>query len=457
MPLSAPTTARRTGLDGARRRDGLAATGARRWAGWGTNGAAARPELDPSVPVLLMRVGRYPLHHGTVGAIRSLGRLGVPVYCIVEDGFTPAARSRYLAGHFRWPTTGREEPAELIDGLLRIGRSIRGRPILAATDDEAAVLIAEHAGHLRAGFTVPTVAPGLPRLLATKYMLAALCEEHGIPTPRSLRPSVRDEVLDGAERLGYPIVVKNDAPWVRLERPAVPNTAIVSGRSELEALVNSWPQMPSVLLQEYVPRERATDWIAHAYFGSERDRRVVFTGRKLRSWPPQAGVTTYAYSSSNPEVAWLTRELCSAVGFRGICDLDWRHDALTGEYKLVDFNPRIGAQFRLFERADGVDVIRAMHLDLTGRDLPAGRQIDGRLYVVENLDVPAQIAYRRAGTLEGAPRPCRHRELAWWASDDPVPALVGGVCSAAFGGRQLLSGKFGGYRPAALTKGGPCI
>ena len=55
----------------------------------------------------------------------------------------------------------------------------------------------------------------------------------------------------------------------------------------------------------------------------------------------------------------------------------------------IDFNPRIGAQFRLFERADGVDVIRAMHLDLTGRDLPAGRQVDGRLYVVENLDVPA--------------------------------------------------------------------
>ncbi len=211
------------------------------------------------------------------------------------------------------------------------------------------------------------------------------------------------------------------------------------------------------MLQEYVPRERANDWIAHAYFGSPPDSRVVFTGRKLRSWPPQAGVTTYAYTSSNPEVAWLTRELCGAVGFRGICDLDWRHDAATGEYKLVDFNPRIGAQFRLFERADGVDVIRAMHLDLTGRALPPGRQVDGRLYIVENLDVPAQIAYRRAGELEVAPGPCRHRELAWWASDDPVPALVGGVCSAAFGGRQLLSGKFGGYRPAALTKGGPCV
>ena len=73
-------------------------------------------DVDRSVAVLLMRIGHYPLHHGTVGAIRSLGRLGVPVYTVVEDHFTPAARSRYLTGRFRWPTTGREDPDELAQG-----------------------------------------------------------------------------------------------------------------------------------------------------------------------------------------------------------------------------------------------------------------------------------------------------------------------------------------------------
>jgi D-aspartate ligase len=423
---------------------------ARRRHGSGSDGGPAPPpQLDRSVAVLLMRVGHYPLHHGTVGAIRSLGRLGVPVYTVVEDHFTPAARSRYLAGRFRWPTTGREDADELVEGLMRIGRAIGGRPILVATDEEAAVLIAERAAQLVAQFVLPAVAPGLPRQLATKYTLHSLCVEHGIPTPASAQPRSPDEVLEFAGELGYPVVVKNNAPWVRLTRPAVPNTAIVGDPDEVRRLVESWGAMPTVLLQEYVPRESATDWIAHAYFGAEPGRDVIFTGRKLRSWPPQAGVTTYAYTSSNPEVASLTRELCRKVGFRGICDLDWRFDSLGGDYKLVDFNPRLGAQFRLFERADGVDVIRAMHLDLTGRELPPGRQVDGRLYVVENLDLPAQIAYRRAGELEHIPVPCRHRELAWWARDDPLPALVGGLCSAAFGGRQFLAGKLGGYRPRA--------
>jgi predicted ATP-grasp superfamily ATP-dependent carboligase len=377
---------------------------------------------------------------------------------VVEDHFTPAASSRYLTGRFRWPTTGREDFDALVEGLMRIGRAIGGRPILVATDEEAAVLIAERAARLSEQFVLPVVAPSLPRQLATKSTLHSLCVEHGIPTPASAQPQSADEVLAFAGELGYPVVVKNDAPWLRLTRPAVPNTAIVGDPCEVRLLVESWGAMPTVLLQEYVPRERATDWIAHAYFGAEPDRDVVFTGRKLRSWPPQAGVTTYAYALFNAEVAGLTLELCRKLGFRGICDLDWRFDSLCGEYKLVDFNPRLGAQFRLFERADGVDVIRAMHLDLTGRELAPGRQVDGRLYVVENLDVPAQIAYRRAGELEHAPMPCRHRELAWWARDDPLPALVGGMCSAAFGGRRLLTGKLGGYRPgpSAVREGGGC-
>ncbi|NED89875.1 ATP-grasp domain-containing protein, partial [Streptomyces sp. SID11233] len=87
--------------------------------------------------------GDYPLHHGGVGAIRSLGRLGVPVYAITEDRHTPAAHSRYLRRAFVWPTTGTEEPSRLVAGLLRIGARI-GRPaVLLPTDEEAAVLLAE--------------------------------------------------------------------------------------------------------------------------------------------------------------------------------------------------------------------------------------------------------------------------------------------------------------------------
>ena len=50
------------------------------------------------------------------------------------------------------------------------------------------------------------------------------------------------------------------------------------------------------------------------------------------------------------------------IGYMGIMDFDYRLDLRDGRYKLLDFNPRIGAQFRLFESHDGMDVARAMSL-----------------------------------------------------------------------------------------------
>ena len=151
---------------------------------------ASVPSLAPdrSVPGLVVKIGHYPLHHGGVGAIRSLGRLGVPVCAVTEDRRTPAALSRYLTGRFVWPTTGLESPERLTEGLLRIGRAI-GRPaVLIPTDEEAAVLVAEHADALRERFLLPRLAAGLPRRLASKQGLHELCLAHGVPTPATASP-----------------------------------------------------------------------------------------------------------------------------------------------------------------------------------------------------------------------------------------------------------------------------
>ena len=56
------------------------------------------PALDGDVPALVLKVGRYPIHHGGLGAVRSLGRAGVPTYAVIEDPHTPLARSRLLTG-----------------------------------------------------------------------------------------------------------------------------------------------------------------------------------------------------------------------------------------------------------------------------------------------------------------------------------------------------------------------
>jgi D-aspartate ligase len=83
---------------------------------------------DRRVPALILKVGQYPPHSGSVAVVRTLGRLGIPVYAITEDRLTPAAVSRYCTGRFVWRATGLEDPAFLAAarGRAAIGPRSRG-------------------------------------------------------------------------------------------------------------------------------------------------------------------------------------------------------------------------------------------------------------------------------------------------------------------------------------------
>jgi D-aspartate ligase len=392
---------------------------------------------DRSVPALVIKIGHYPLHSGGVAAIRTLGRLGVPVYAITEDGFTPAAVSRYCTGRFVWRTTGQEDPELLVDGLRKIGRRLGQRSVAVPVDDESAVLFAEHAAALSEYFIFPSVPPGLPRKLADKQSLHELCLAHGVPTPQSMVPSSAAELAAFAAGASFPVVAKNAEVWTRRRAPAVPSTTILHGADELLALARG-DATPNMILQEYIPAEDAEDWIVQAYCDASSRCLVLGTGVKVRSWPPHAGATACAYVVANPDLAEQARRFFSQIGFQGIADLDWRLDRRDGQYKLVDFNPRMGNQFRLFQTVAGVDVVRALHLDLTGRPVPAGDQVGGRRIVIEHADLPARLAYRGSGPApSSAPRHATSTELAWLAVDDPLPFLAVWPRLAGLAGARL--------------------
>ncbi|MFD3663105.1 ATP-grasp domain-containing protein [Streptomyces sp. NPDC058659] len=389
--------------------------------------APGDPLLDPAVPALLAKIGRYPQHHGGLGVVRTLGRAGVTVHAVVEDRLTPVALSRHLSRAFVRPTTGLERQDVLVAALLDIGRSVGTRCVPVPTDDEAAILIAEHYEALSECFLLPRVPPGLPRLLAGKASLHVLCEELGVASPRTRAPVTLDELVDAGRELGFPVVLKNRDAWTRLRNPAVGGTTAV--RDERGLLDRFAPGvLPPLLVQEYIPREWAEDWITHLYCGFGGEPRVAFTGLKLRSWPPYAGVTTRAVALGNPTLVKLAADLCRRIGYSGAADLDWRYDRRDERYKLVDFNPRTGAQFRLFENVDGVDVVRAMHLDLTGRDVPRGPQVEERVFVAGQLDLPSVAAWlREEHRLPPDLLPGPETERAWLSREDPLPAVAEAV------------------------------
>jgi predicted ATP-grasp superfamily ATP-dependent carboligase len=406
---------------------------------------ASRPALDASVPVLLLRLDPNPFHHGTLGAIRSLGRAGVEVHALVESARTPAARSRYLhRAHVAGP--GEASAVAAPDGLAallcRISEAI-GRPaVLIPMDDVGAVGVPELLGSLPGRFLTPRQPAGLPARVADKAELAALCHGLGIPHPPTVVPCSAAEAGRAASELGLPAVAKWSRPWLLRHAPAsagarpLTSTALVRTSGDARALYARSVEAGSrLLLQARVPGGRADEWFFHGCFTDVEGCALGGAGRKERSWPVGTGLTAVGRWLANPQVEAAAVRLAEHLGYRGVLDLDFRRDQSTGAYHLLDFNPRPGAQFRLFTRGDGLDVVRALHLYLTGRRVPQGRPAHGRLFVVENYAALSVARSPRAGGGPRRPSGGRRREVetAWAAADDPQPfaAMAAAWCLRA--------------------------
>jgi D-aspartate ligase len=387
---------------------------------------ATPPASDGIVPVLILKVGRYVLHHGTVGIIRSLGRMGVPVYCVVEDRFSPAAVSRYLTGALIWETGGLDAQ-RLLEGMAHIGKRLNSPTIVIPTDDVAAIFLAEQAATLQQWFLFPQQPSMLPRTLANKRELYLLCKRIGVAYPETVFPSSIDDVREFVEHASFPVVVKAAESWLVPEGGRT--TSIARTPEQAYAIYRSTekPYVRQLIFQEYIPPDYGEDWFFHGYRNERSDWCVGFTGRKLRSYPPFAGPTTLGKAVANDPLRQQAEALLQAISYSGIMDLDYRYDKRDRQYKLVDFNPRIGAQFRLFEDCAGVDVARALYLDLTGRRVPRSRPITGRTFIAELHDLAASIGYFNQGKLtvhEWWLSLSGTRELSWFSCDDPLPFLM---------------------------------
>ncbi len=396
--------------------------------------------IDTSTPAVVLKFDPNVMHHGALGAIRSLGRRGVPVYAVVERSWAPAARSRHLTGRLAWrPDPDQAERTRA--GLNRLADRIGRRAVLIPTDDAGAIFLAEQGDSLRDRFLFPVQPPALPRRLAGKHTLAQLCAELGVATAAVLLTDSAQKGRRFAAEVGYPLIAKLATPWTAAVAGLRPTSVI---RSEQD-LAGAWAAAEragaSLMLQEFIPAQPGGDWFVHAYGDANCAPRPLFTGMKIRSYPAHAGLTSFGRAVANERLRRETARLFTRLGYRGIADLDLRLDPRDDSYKLLDFNPRLGAQFRLFRDWAGLDMVTAAYLDLTGQEFAVRGQVSGRRFLVENYDPLGALSYWRAGelgpvswlrSLYGA------EETAWFAWDDLLPFGLMCVRMAARAGRPFV-------------------
>jgi predicted ATP-grasp superfamily ATP-dependent carboligase len=163
------------------------------------------------------------------------------------------------------------------------------------------------------------------------------------------------------------------------------------------------------------------------YFDKNSQCLFGVTGKKIRRFPVNTGITSLGVCLRNDTIAEMTIDFMKSIGYRGILDIGYRFDTRDGKYKVLDVNPRIGCTFRLFTSIDGMDVIRALYLDMTGRPVPSAPAAEGRKWIVEDFDLFSALrSYLNHNlTLKGWVDSLRGvEEAACFALDDPLPFLL---------------------------------
>ncbi len=360
-----------------------------------------------------------------LGIARSLGRRGIQVWVIDEGDYLVARRSRYVARSLPWPgDVGEAEQAGFLVALAD-EHDLHGWTLFA-TSDETAALVARHHAALADPFRLTTPPWEQTRLAYDKLLTYELAASVGVAAPWTHHPASRDELR--SIDLTFPCILKPAAKQ-GLNRFTHDKAWPVSDRDELIARYDEACAMVGaahVMVQELIPGGGEEQFSFGAACVEGRPVGSI-VARRRRQYP-----VTFGHSSSfvetvdAPEVERDARRLLEAIGYSGLIEVEFKRDPRSGEYKVLDVNPRLWTWFALGARA-GVD-FPYLGLQLANGELPDElRARSGVRWVRMATDVLAAGAQIRDGTLSPGAylRSIRPPvQFAVLAADDPRPLLA---------------------------------
>lgn len=313
-----------------------------------------------------------------MAAVRSLGRAGHWVAVGERTRFAPGLYSRYRNLRIVYPDPVREV-ARFIPFLRDTIRRHRVQ-VLLPMEEETLLTVLHHRDRLPRSCRIPFAPASLIETARDKGKLLRLAREVGLPTPRTVEPEDPSDVPAAARDLGFPLVVK----------PRIGTGARgLSYVDRPEDLLPAWERAsrPGLrpLLQERLPPGGIG--IGVSVLCAERGRPVaVFSHRRIREYPPTGGASTCRESVRAPVLERRAIALLEALSWMGVAMVEFREDRRTGEYPILELNPRFWGSLSLPIRAgvdfpdllcrmamgEAVGPVRAYRLGVRGRTLLPG-------------------------------------------------------------------------------------
>lgn len=357
-----------------------------------------------------------------LGVARSLARAHVPVWLLDANARRPEMRTRAAK-----PLQIRGLHGEtLVEELERLGQGpFAGlRPVLLLTQEETVKTVSHYRDRLKPFYRFRLPPTDIVDVLLHKYGFQRLAEQHGAPIPKLVRVTTQFD-LPSLGDLHYPAVVKPGERNAGYSRQFKKAYRVENAETAVSLVRSILAVMPDVVAQEWIEGPDSNIYFCLQYLDRDSRPMASFTGRKIRSWPPEVGGTASctAAPEAHAELSAITELFFGQAGVAGMASMEYKRDDRTGEFRMVE--PTIGRTDYQEEVAtlNGVNLPLAAYCSELGLPIPAPATTrHPKAWRVRVQDEQsALLQHQRPGS--GFPRGCRVAD-ALWRWNDPMPFVA---------------------------------
>jgi predicted ATP-grasp superfamily ATP-dependent carboligase len=385
------------------------------------------PRMATSAPIPVVLVGGISL-------VRTLGLAGIPAVVATSNPEEPALASRHCTRRYLIPCLDSGAPAA--EALAALGGQLANQygrrvPLMYGSDD-ALELINAHRERLERYYLLVLNDPDVGGALIAKDRFQAFAADRRLPVPRSLSWTGRGA---GSVRAARGPVVAKPSEKTDWHASALcqelfdgdGKALVFASGAEAAAHPGLAAHHRALTFQEYVPGGHGDLWSYHGF--SDREGRVIasFTGRKVRTFPAVTGESAFIEIAHDASLEAAGRDVAERCPLKGFFKMDFKRDAGTGRWFLLEINARCNL-WQYLGAVNGVNLMRIAYDYLLSGARPEPVAAEARYrWLSFELDYRAFREMSRAGEItarEWIGSILRSRNVYnLFSLDDPAPWL----------------------------------
>jgi len=354
-------------------------------------------------------------HVQALGIARILGKLDFNITILDSTIFNLARHSKFCENFIKY------KKDHLLKKLVEIGKIKEYQnSIVFPTNDLHVGVLSNNKELLSKYFTIAADDWSSVEKSYNKRLTYQIASDLNIPIAKTWAPNSLSELKQ--LRIEYPVIIK---PAVMHSFYSKLKKKVFVCKNETELITNYNLALSVIPAEEVIVQAIINGGSEHLYsacFLYDKNKEIQsFVGRRARQHPPDFGnATTFAQIVDNDELLNLSRKLLKAIQYTGLCEVEYKFDEETNEYKLLEINPRTWKWHSIAARAN-INILENYVLFLQGKysktdGIP--RKASFRHLIT---DVPTVLRYKKLGLYKK--HPDYPMQYAVWSKSDIKPAL----------------------------------